>query len=475
MSDMFDLIDNNPKFVKILDKKIRNNQYGDFTDLVKLIMLRRAYTFGMDIDEFKREIDTLNENLKTIMIVPTKMDNVCGYYFSLGRKIVIDTNSVIDDKSGRKLYRYLTHEVYHAVSINKDENGRSLTGLVKKPDDIIKAVRLKIKPSHNEGVALNEVFTEMAASIATRRRGYDDELNFNYSTNVYGQSTFFVPMLAYSIGVPTKDLVKAGLKSRKDLYDFICSKFSTIPRKEVIEAFDDLENNLDKYFYYMQQPNEKLSASDICNMQNAYLNIYRDNLAFLYLSICKDPRGRFTSGLEHEYEYRKQAISKLFKDNLKYTFNRRLRRPTNELVYIRSKYEEDYKDDVANIESGVNKLIFTLQNLDKCSQVFGKSNQDFFFAKLKHYFFNGDFKGFEKFEKNFLNGLGYSGTLLTRKGTFYKIPVDYYLDSNEFRGDVIDKDFEGFDFLKTSVETQESMKIIENYKRKTKEQNSKER
>ncbi len=138
------------------------------------------------------------------------------------------------------------------------------------------------------GIALNECFTEVSANRASSSRTKNDFLNSNFYTNSYTSITFSVDLLAASLGLTEKELLKSGLSGRENLMEKICSKFPIESREEAINLFDKFEQyltNMHKSLYIQRAMFEKEQYKE--NLKLLIGTIY--DLGYLQISSSKQP------------------------------------------------------------------------------------------------------------------------------------------------------------------------------------------
>ena len=228
----------NPEVQQLLDKYVTEEKYKEFKPILDEIIQRRAYEFDLSIKQVRIEIGYMVANVNKICFEGSEKfssPSVAGVYNSTQKEIWINKDAIancekyytmlvdgifegkraeeaINQATGRDVFETLAHEVFHAIT----DFGNGIIGI-----------------SHNytwpggmqsiEGVHLNEVITESAATrIVKNKRNEDMKQGFS-KTLGYEHLTFITNMLANAIGVSEKELLKAGITNREEFLNFYYS------------------------------------------------------------------------------------------------------------------------------------------------------------------------------------------------------------------------------------------------------------
>lgn len=187
----------NERILNLIKSKIPEGTYGEYTDLVYEIVMRRFYTFDLTEEELSHSIDNLLKNCKTIQISRNFQSKSVLAHINTHTKLVeINASNFENSFDYEIMYESLTHEIYHAMSEVTTYEKRDAAGLEFFHNGII------------YGITLNEVFNEYAADMASYSRTRIDEQRCYHRTNGYTGETFTVPLLATALGVTEKELLK---------------------------------------------------------------------------------------------------------------------------------------------------------------------------------------------------------------------------------------------------------------------------
>lgn len=233
----------------IIDKYIKTNKYGKFTPILAEIFQRRAYYFNYTDSEMQEQIINFTKNAKSIQLVSSKTFRkkdravTVGGYSVRDKAILLNSDSFNNKKKlfdeigmdetkkarilALEMYNILSHEVYHAIS----KKGKFL-GLQEHG----------VKDIQRNGVALNEVITEVASTITSFGATEKDFINNAKSTYGYDKITFFTKLLSDAIGVSEKEILKAGMESRRKLQDVIYAQFPEEQHNTVRDMIGAAEN-----------------------------------------------------------------------------------------------------------------------------------------------------------------------------------------------------------------------------------------
>lgn len=317
----------NAEIKKLLDKYVTEEKYHEFKPILDEIIQRRAFEFNLPINQVRIEIGYMVANIDKIVFAESEEfsgPTVAGVYKSNQKEISINkavvknienyyamlvdgifdgerAEKMIKQATGKELFETLAHEVFHAIT----DFGNGIIGI-----------------SHNytwpggmqsiEGVHLNEVITESAASrIVNNKKSEDIKQGFS-KTLGYEHLTFITNMLANAIGVSEKELLKAGITNRKEFLDLYYSKFQNEDRVAAFNVLRSIENSI---FYAVKTwkniPNEtKYQAEHIANIYN---NLYR----LAYLQVLSENKN-ITPELVGEIFYRNQKMTSIMVNSTNY-------------------------------------------------------------------------------------------------------------------------------------------------------------
>lgn len=300
---------------KILSKYIDRSQYGDFAIILKDIFQRRAYEFDFSETHMEMEVANFIQRVKTVEFVPSgemRIAGAMGVFIPNEATIRLNQNffsNLERNKSemefGSAMYETLTHEVYHGISAY---DGR--TGLKY------------YSPAENccVGTALNEIFTETAANRASIPRGTKEAEQYRADTDGYADITFVTNLLAASVGLSEKELLRAGIQNRGELMQLISSKF---PAKgsfdHASKLFEKIENSLDLVYNIRysqkgnQTPDEKDAEAQL--LETSLKTLYGTSFELASYQIENDNK-EITPETVADAQYRYLKMSKIMEDSL---------------------------------------------------------------------------------------------------------------------------------------------------------------
>ena len=225
---------------KILRRYINRERYGDYAVLIEDILQRRAYEFNFSNDEMEMQAINLIKNLEEIQFVPREVIGKCtGKYYPQERKIRLNQDYFTEleneedfESFADGIYETLTHEVYHVIAEGDKEQG-----LVYYNDE----------KKEWEGIALDEIFTEVAADRATFSRTSQDAERYRTNTQSYSELTFATNLLAASLGTTEREILKNGIQNRTTFMKFFASRFYKVENAQYAksELFDKFESSFD--------------------------------------------------------------------------------------------------------------------------------------------------------------------------------------------------------------------------------------
>lgn len=293
---------------QILNQYITPERYGDFAPIFQEIFQRRAYEFEFSDVHMEKEARNFIDKMKNAKIVSG--EGFVAKYEHDTKELVINRNYLVrkekelDTNVYSKLFNILTHESYHAIALRDDDDCTGLTYHAKNDE----------YAELESGVALNEVFTEMAAARTCISRTAKDAENYSAETRYYQSITFVPNLLAASFGVSEKEILKAGIQSRNELQELFKRSFQD--KKAVIKSnqqFQSFENCFDAlYNNYRSQSQESqdLEINKFC-LKEMYSSIYK----ITSLQIENDKR-EISNNTTAELVYRYNKIEKIINHSL---------------------------------------------------------------------------------------------------------------------------------------------------------------
>lgn len=315
---------------------LNRNVYGDFAIILEDIFQRRAYEFGFSDEEIIEQAKNFAKNVKSIEFMSStdkSFDGTAmGVYCVNENKIKINQDYYLAQEKrnasvvefGEKIYETLTHEVYHGIGDYGHENGnRGLTYY-----DYFK--------QSWTGTALDEVFIETAADRATISRNAQDAEKGRRDTSGYGTITFATNLLAASIGVTEKELLKAGLQSRDKLMELYDSKFQTTIHTSNTKPlyFEAFEANLEALYNieYKDRENENPKEYQMKRdmLKGTLAGLFYSAYEIADFQIASDDRP-VDRALVGEVEHRFMKMERIMNDTMN-TFAHRYNFSTKEIT-----------------------------------------------------------------------------------------------------------------------------------------------
>ena len=248
----------NNNLEKLIKKYITKNNYGKYTNLIREIISRRYLVYDYLIDENRviEELQAFTQIVKTIRAAtPEELNNeennVLGYLSPERKEIVYYKERC---KSVENLYKIMTHEIYHALSI--DAGDLKSTGL------------LYYRRGENEAIgrALNESFNEYGAYLAYSVNRKNNNTKDGIHTLGYTDITFAPQLLAAVFGLPERTIVGQGLKNRGNLFESLCAtiteKGDTKKNEQILNEFNSFEANLNILFNLSYDKNSYQNIDD---------------------------------------------------------------------------------------------------------------------------------------------------------------------------------------------------------------------
>lgn len=339
---------------RILRSKITREKYGDFALILEEIFQRRAYEFDFLLEQMEQEVENFVRNVNSIEFVSKEemngSPNAMGIYCPGEFTIKLNEshfynkfkNDLDNNQLGIEVFETLTHEVYHAIS---DYSKDGYLGLSYKDGQKWK------------GNALNEIFTETAADRASYGKKVEEADNYRNQTSGYTDITFVTNLLAASIGVSEKEVLKAGVQNRGTLSELFYSKFPNFNEADFAknDLFDPIETDLDIIYNASYNPNSDYITYDMRK------NLVKSSLIALYNNIYELASFQIAVDVSKELSdsaadatYRFLKMEKIMKDSLKY-FKKIEVIDKNDIKEI-EKYTHNSRNTMAIKVNGLNNL-----------------------------------------------------------------------------------------------------------------------
>lgn len=341
---------NNNKLRRKLKKIITRKKYGDWAIILEDVFQRRAYEFELTDEEIIAEARNFVQNVNEICWVSeNELDSssTMGIYFSGDNgRICLNQDYFLNEYRyaqsnidfGQMLYEVLTHEIYHAIS---DWYKLDYTmGLVFY--DMIKG--------YYRGIAINEVFTEVAADRTSYSKNVADAEKGRRDTVGYSTITFSINLLAAALGWSEKELLKAGIQGREELSKFLNSKFSEKIFADVVGKgyCASFENALDaiydiEYSDEYVDSNEGFAASKK-RVKEALKGLYKTAYEIMNFRI-EVSNDDIDSNYVEELKYSLSKMERIVRDSFRnfnkfYNYSRKEQYEImNSLNYIKSRVE----------------------------------------------------------------------------------------------------------------------------------------
>ena len=319
----------NRNLQRILNRSITKSKYGEWTDVLKEIMQRRAYEFEFSDKEMENQAKNLVKYLgrirfatekEMVEVIPEKlrgksMTRTMAMYerSSESKEILINKNyfekfievSSNDKKMERTeqndiycvMFKILTNEVYHAI---------------EQRDDKCSGLEYNISNEIGGGRIVNEIFNEVATMRASFSKTREDIDRYRAETKGYSDVTFFANLLAASIGTTEKETLKAGIQDRKHLENLIEGRFSNREsQKNAKELFQICEAQMECLYNMSQAP----ELDDINIKKSVLTELYSKIYQMASLQIANSSEvvdSRYTASLLYRYS----KIDRIIKDSM---------------------------------------------------------------------------------------------------------------------------------------------------------------
>ena len=435
----------NEKILALIKSKIPQDKYGDFTELVYEIILRRAYTFDLTEETISQEIDTLLANCETIQF-STNFDNDTTVGHIILSKKLLEINGEYFEKKPdfEKMYEVLTHEVYHAMSAHKTDKNKTYTGLQFFDEKGTKC-----------GRALNEAFNEYAADMASYGGNRVIEENYYRRTYGYPGITYIVPILAAAVGVTEKEIVKHGITSRDDLMEFMLSKIPESKREDFQTDFKKFEVQLEILKEVSFKKSSELTEDDKKNAENAYINIAAFAHDTFEASIINDKRP-LTKELQEEYEFRNEVLRNILYNRL-YALSYLMLPDATSRVYepIKLKQRE------------MNTLLMGLNHVTRISEHISETERDTMVDMIKEFYPKRKFNIVSLYEEKIFKSRGIDNietinTIFSKNLNLTNYPTD--VSQNAYRRMIRKENYDDFKQWDNSDEAQKLEEFFKQWK-----------
>ena len=243
------------KQIQLIKSIIPEDKFGTFTPLIYDILLRRAYTFEQSDEDIIRDAKKVMENISKIEFARKDQFSddiyILGHYNLRNGILQLNVDSYERYYDRDRLYKTLTHEVYHAIATDRSDPEHLHTGL----------------QFYNKkglcGRIYNEIFNESAAYLAAANPSDIQKKSGYHLGTSYDKVLFFAPLLVTIFGLSEKELYKEGITNRDRFYEFLSSKLPEDKRHDLIKSLVDIEIQLRTIFsIYSKEPDEKLPTDN---------------------------------------------------------------------------------------------------------------------------------------------------------------------------------------------------------------------
>jgi len=164
-----------------------------------------------------------------------------------------------------------------------------------------------------QGVAMDEICTETAATRTTDVRIEEDNENFRQETEGYSKITFIVNLLVASFGIEERGLLRGGIQNREE-WKRALTKYISTGRDDILLRYVDLlECNVDMLYTALYRSednsiNETMIASSFEQIHDYIYEILKMRIAFDTREINKEYAERLA------YDY--QKIEKIIMNHI---------------------------------------------------------------------------------------------------------------------------------------------------------------
>ena len=298
----------------VLRQYITRGKYGDFAIILQDIFQRRAYEFDFSEEEIADEVANFANRVEKVEFASKDdmiFERAMGVYIPGEKSIRLSQDYYLQDiksktelEFGTKLFETLTHEVYHGIADRGEYNG---------------LVYSRVGETFSRGTALNEVFTETAANRACFPRGSKEAEQYRANTDGYPDITFVTNLLAASVGLTEKEILRAGIQNRGKLMEAISSKF---PKEksfdEAYKMIEKIEGSLDIIYNVRYSNKEKTETEKDLEAQlmgSSLVTLYETSFKLASYQIENDDKPINQETLA-DATYRYSKLEKIMQDSL---------------------------------------------------------------------------------------------------------------------------------------------------------------
>ena len=295
-------------------KYITREKYGDFAIILQDIFQRRAYEFDFSEEHIADEVANFVNRVETVEFASKDdmiFERAMGVYIPGEKSIRLSQDYYLQDiksktelEFGTKLFETLTHEVYHGIADRGEYNG---------------LVYSRVGETFSRGTALNEVFTETAANRACFPRGSKEAEQYRSDTDGYPDITFVSNLLAASVGLTEKEILRTGIQNRGKLMEAISSKF---PKEksfdEAYKMIEKIEGSLDIIYNVRYSNKEKTETEKDLEAQlmgSSLVTLYETAFKLASYQIENDDKPINQETLA-DATYRYSKLEKIMQDSL---------------------------------------------------------------------------------------------------------------------------------------------------------------
>ena len=299
LKDGISLEDNKVPNKEFFEKRISEMEVDDSLKPILVdILMRRSLEYELNKEEIERDLNRLNNNVEEIIVDDNEGKDWGGLTTPAERTIRLGTtylDAIKLDKNNRAiLYETLTHEVYHALDYNEEDDKFGLEGedgFVNRP--------------------LHEIIVEKAADRMLSENNSLINLphEWNY-TNGYRNSTFITDIIESTYGVTEKEFLSSAIKGGKErLIKTLANKVGEEP-EETKKFLEDIQTHFNTQFYlYYYKEEETKKNVDKDKVKISMANIYKVSINKMNSLI----QNKKLNNLEETKEY---------VENLKYNYNK---------------------------------------------------------------------------------------------------------------------------------------------------------
>ena len=299
LKDGISLEDNKVPNKEFFEKRISEMEVDDSLKPILVdILMRRSLEYELNKEEIERDLNRLNNNVEEIIVDDNEGKDWGGLTTPAERTIRLGTTYLdaikLDKKNRAILYETLTHEVYHALDYNEEDDKFGLDG----EDGFVN------RPLHEIIVekSADRMLSENNSLINLPHEG-------NY-TNGYRNSTFITDIIESTYGVTEKEFLSSAIKGGKErLIKTLANKVGEEP-EETKKFLEDIQTHFNTQFYlYYYKEEETKKNVDKDKVKISMANIYKVSINKMNSLI----QNKKLNNLEETKEY---------VENLKYNYNK---------------------------------------------------------------------------------------------------------------------------------------------------------